>query len=137
MDIWSKLKRSEVMGKIKGKNTKPEMILRSHLFKQGFRFRVHKKDLPGNPDIVLSKYRTVIFVHGCFWHFHKDCKEGRIPSSNSTFWENKLQYNIKRDIENIEVLQKKLWKVYVVWECEIEKHLETTMTKLINNIKSN
>ncbi|MBA7581637.1 Very short patch repair protein [subsurface metagenome] len=85
MDIWSKQKRSEVMSKIRGKNTKPELILRSQLFRQGFRFRIHQKDLPGKPDIVLPKYRTVIFVHGCFWHYHKDCREGRIPSTNSKF----------------------------------------------------
>lgn len=115
------------MSRIKGKNTKPEMILRSELFKQGFRFRIHQKDLPGKPDIVLPKYETAIFVHGCFWHYHKDCREGRIPSTNSKFWKEKLQRNISKDEENIKALRKEKWKVHVVWECEIEKHLEQTL----------
>jgi len=131
MDIWSKEKRSEVMSKIRGKNTKPEIILRSQLFKKGFRFRIHKKDLPGKPDIVLSKYKTVIFVHGCFWHYHKDCKEGRIPSTNSKFWKEKLLKNIDRDERYIKELQALGWNVRVIWECEIEKNLDETISKLI------
>jgi DNA mismatch endonuclease (patch repair protein) len=136
MDIWSKQKRSEVMSKIRGKNTKPEMILRSQLFRQGFRFRVHQKDLPGKPDIVLAKYKTVIFVHGCFWHYHKDCREGRIPSTNSKFWREKLLKNVEKDEKHIEVLKETGWKVIVVWECEIEKYLEQTLEKLIIKIRS-
>jgi DNA mismatch endonuclease (patch repair protein) len=135
VDIWSKQKRSEVMSRIKGKNTKPEMILRSELFKEGFRFRVHQKDLPGKPDIVLPKYQTAIFVHGCFWHYHKDCREGRIPSTNSKFWKEKLYRNISKDEANIKALKKDKWKVHVVWECEIEKHLERTLKKLTSKIK--
>ncbi len=135
MDIWSKPERSEVMSRIRGKNTKPEMILRSQLFKQGFRFRVHQKDLPGKPDIVLPKYRTVIFVHGCFWHYHKDCREGRIPTTKSKFWTEKLQRNISKDEANIKALRKDKWKVQVIWECDIEKNLEKTMKKLITKIK--
>lgn len=133
MDIWSKQKRSEVMSRIRGKNTKPEMILRSELFRQGFRFKVHLKTLPGKPDIVLPKYQTVIFVHGCFWHYHKDCREGRIPSTNSKFWREKLQRNIRKDKANIKALKKDKWKVQVVWECEIEKHLELTMKKVVSS----
>ncbi|KXH85111.1 very short patch repair endonuclease [Chryseobacterium kwangjuense] len=136
MDIWSKEKRSEVMSKIRGKNTKPEMILRSQLFMKGFRFRIHKKDLPGKPDIVLPKYKTVIFVHGCFWHYHKDCREGRIPSTNSKFWQEKLSKNIDRDEKYIKELQQLGWKVIVIWECEIEKNIEDTLEKLIVNIKN-
>lgn len=135
MDIWSKQKRSEVMSRIRGKNTKPEMILRSHLFRQGFRFRVHQKDLPGNPDIVLPKYQMAIFVHGCFWHYHKDCREGRIPSTNSKFWKEKLERNVNRDKANIKALRKGSWKVHVVWECEIEKHLEETLKKITSKLK--
>ena len=134
MDIWTKEKRSDVMSKIGSKNTKPELILRSALFKKGFRFRVHRKDLPGKPDIVLTKYQTIIFVHGCFWHYHKDCREGRIPSTNTNFWKTKLIKNIEKDERNIKVLQEMGWKVIVVWECEIEKHFEktiNTVTKLI------
>ena len=130
MDIWSKQKRSEVMSKIREKDTKPEMILRSQLFKQGFRFRIHRKALPGKPDIVLPKYKAVIFVNGCFWHYHKNCKEGRIPSTNSKFWRDKLNRNINRDNANIKALEKENWKVFVIWECEIEKHFESTIKKL-------
>jgi DNA mismatch endonuclease, patch repair protein len=131
VDIWSKQKRSEVMSRIRGKNTKPEMILRSKLFQKGFRFRVHQRDLPGKPDIVLPKYQTAIFVHGCFWHYHKDCREGRIPSTNSKFWKEKLRRNIAKDKANIKELRKDNWNVFVIWECEIERHLDQTMRKLL------
>lgn len=135
MDIWSKEKRSEVMSKIRGKNTKPEMILRSELFKLGFRFRVHQKDLPGKPDIVLPKYKTAIFVHGCFWHYHKDCREGRIPTSNSKFWTEKLQRNISKDEANIKALRKAKWKVIVVWECDIENRLGKVFNYIQKSLK--
>lgn len=137
MDIWSKEKRSEVMSKIKGKNTKPELILRSRLFKQGFRFRVHQKDLPGKPDIVLPKYRTAIFVHGCFWHYHKDCREGRIPSTKSAFWKTKLEGNRAKDQRNTELLRKLGWRVLTVWECEIEKDINQVVELLSKKLKSN
>jgi DNA mismatch endonuclease (patch repair protein) len=136
MDIWTKEKRSEVMSRIRGKNTKPETILRSHLFRNGFRFRLHRSDLPGKPDIVLPKYKAVIFVHGCFWHYHQDCKEGRIPSSNSSFWKAKLGGNIKRDKKNLDLLQRKGWKTIVVWECEIEKDLDHISNKVIKMLVS-
>ena len=111
------------------------MILRSELFKLEFRFRVHRNDLPGKPDIVLPKYNVIIFVHGCFWHFHQQCSEGRIPSTNSGFWRNKLQKNISRDDVNIKALTNDGWKVSVVWECEIENHLNRTIRKLILELK--
>lgn len=130
MDIWSKQKRSDVMSKIRSKDTKPEKILRSKLFREGFRFRLHKKYLPGKPDIVLSKYNTIIFVHGCFWHYHKDCREGRIPDTNSKFWKEKLYKNVEKDKKHQEACEKLGWKVLVIWECEIEKKLNTIM-KLI------
>lgn len=135
MDIWTKEKRSDVMSKIGSKNTKPELILRSALFKKGFRYRVHRKDLPGKPDIVLPKYKTIIFVHGCFWHYHKDCREGRIPSTNSNFWKTKLLKNVEKDEKNVKSLQEMGWKVMVVWECELEKHLEEILEKLVSEIK--
>lgn len=131
MDIWPKEKRSEVMKKIKGKDTKPEKTLRSALFSKGYRFRIHRKDLPGNPDIVLSKYKTAIFVHGCFWHYHEGCREGRIPSTNTEFWNNKLSKNIVRDKRNIKSLEESGWKVIVIWECEIEKNITESISKLI------
>jgi len=130
VDIWSKKKRSEVMSRIRGKNTKPEKILRGHLFKQGFRFRLHQNNLPGKPDIVLTKYRTVIFVHGCFWHYHRQCREGRIPSTNSNFWREKLFKNIKKDKANSSALKKQNWKVITVWECEIEGQLSLVLNMI-------
>ncbi|WP_243751582.1 very short patch repair endonuclease [Niastella caeni] len=123
------------MAKIKGKNTKPERLLRSALFRLGLRYRIHVKKLPGTPDIVLAKYKTAIFVHGCFWHYHKDCREGRVPSSNSKFWKEKLERNIKKDKINIDALELAGWNVIVVWECEIEKQLEMTLNKIVSNLK--
>src|SRR5690554_557805 len=97
MDIWDKEKRSEVMSKIRSKNTRPEMILRKALFARGFRYRVNDRRLPGTPDIVLPKYRTVVFVHGCFWHGHDGCKYASIPKTNTEFWVDKITTNKKRD----------------------------------------
>lgn len=136
MDIWSKEKRSEVMSKIRGRNTKPEMILRSKLFKEGFRFRVHQKNLPGKPDIVLQKYKTVIFVHGCFWHYHKYCKEGRIPLSNIDFWKTKLGKNVQRDDQHKLQLEKIGWHVITIWECEIENKMDAVLINIIQTLKS-
>lgn len=119
------------MKKIKGKDTKPEKILRSALFRKGFRFRIHRKDLPGKPDIVFPKYRTAIFVNGCFWHYHEDCNEGRIPSTNTEFWKNKLLKNVEKDKRNIASLKESGWKVIVIWECDIEKNFDETLLKLI------
>lgn len=130
MDIWSKKKRSEVMSKINSKNTKPEILLRSALHNLGYRFRIHKKDLPGKPDIVLPKYNTIIFVHGCFWHFHKDCSEGRIPSSNTDYWKNKLLNNVARDKNHVQSCKTLGWKVAVLWECEIENDIDQVILKL-------
>jgi len=136
MDIWSKTKRSEVMKKIKGKDTKPEKTLRSALFRKGFRFRIHRNDLPGKPDIVFPKYKTVVFVNGCFWHYHEDCREGRIPSTNTEFWKNKLSKNIERDKRNIASLKESGWNVIVIWECEIEKNLDQIILQLTHNLNN-
>lgn len=134
MDIWSKEKRSDVMSKIRSKDTKPEMMLRSILHRLGFRFRVHKKGLPGKPDIVLPKYGAAIFVHGCFWHLHADCREGRIPSSNKAYWKEKLEKNVARDQKHQKDLRELGWRVMIVWECEIEKSTEETVSKVLNFI---
>lgn len=109
------------MGRIHSKDTKPEMIVRSILHRIGYRFRLHNEDLPGKPDIVLSKYHTVIFVHGCFWHRHKNCPDATIPKTNIAFWENKLNQNVERDKRNQMALQQLGWKILVVWECETTK----------------
>lgn len=117
-DIYTKQKRSEVMSRIASANTKPEMVVRSLLHRSGLRFRIHRTDLPGKPDVVLKKHRTVIFVHGCFWHGHT-CKKGRsLPKSNSDFWQKKIRDNVARDQRNKEELKKKGWSVLEIWECE-------------------
>lgn len=117
-DTLSKEERSRVMAKVKSRDTKPEKKVRSLLFSLGFRFRLCQKNLPGKPDIVLKKYRTVIFVHGCFWHGHKNCKNARIPKSNVEFWKNKIERNKQRFAEVSRQLQEQGWKVVVIWECE-------------------
>ena len=121
MDKFSKKKRSEIMSKVKGINTGPEKKVRSLLHSMGYRFRLHKKDLPGNPDMVLKKYKTVIFVNGCFWHQHENCKSGRLPKSNIEFWSEKLKKNVIRDEKNYNSLKSSGWNVLVLWECQIKK----------------
>ena len=113
--------RSRNMSAIKSKNTKPEIEVRKLLHSLGYRFRLHRKDLPGTPDIVLPKYKTVIFVHGCFWHRHENCKYASIPKTRTEFWENKFKENIERDKKTQEKLQNLGWKTKIVWECEIKK----------------
>ena len=112
--------RSRNMSAIKSKNTKPEIIVRKLLHSMGYRFRLHKKDLPGSPDIVLPKYKTVIFVHGCFWHRHHNCKFATTPKTRTEFWENKFKENIERDIKNQNKLKNLGWKSRIIWECEIK-----------------
>jgi len=118
MDTLTKEKRSWNMSRIKGKNTRPELIVRSLLHRAGFRFRIHRKDLPGKPDIVLPKHNTVIFVHGCFWHRHKDCKFAYAPKSRLSFWNEKFTGTLERDRRHIEQLNEMGWRVEVIWECE-------------------
>lgn len=109
------------MAAIKGKDTTPEMIVRRYLFSRGLRYRVHVRKLPGNPDIVLPKYKSLIFVDGCFWHGHEGCRYFRMPRSNVEFWRQKINRNVARDIRNEKELKTLGWKVYRVWECEIRK----------------
>ena len=111
--------RSYNMSRIRNKDTKPEMIVRSMLHRLGYRFRLHRKDIPGNPDIVLPKYRTVIFVHGCFWHRHPGCKYAYSPKTRVEFWEKKFADNVRRDREVKELVTKAGWKYFVIWECGI------------------
>jgi DNA mismatch endonuclease, patch repair protein len=117
-DVVDKATRSRMMSGIRGKDTKPEIIVRKALHKAGYRFRLHRKDLPGNPDIVLPKYRTVIFVHGCFWHGHM-CKNFKWPKTRPEFWREKIEGNIERDKRDIAALEALGWNVKVIWECEI------------------
>ena len=137
MDVWSKEKRSEVMSKIRSKNTRPELALRKLLYKKGYRYRLFNKNLPGKPDIILSKYKTVIFVHGCFWHYHKECREGRIPNTNSAYWKTKLSKNVDRDEKNKQALTDASWKVITIWECEIEKQIEKVLKIIERSLNKN
>lgn len=118
-DIYSKEKRSKIMSKIRGKETKPEIIVRKFLFSEGFRYRINDERYHGKPDLVLPKYKTVIFIHGCFWHCHEDCKASKLPKTNAAFWEKKIYDNVARDRKNIEKLKDEGWNVIVVWQCEI------------------
>ncbi len=126
--------RSYNMSRIKSKDTKPEEKVRKHLFAQGFRYRKNVRKLPGCPDIVLPKYKTVVFVQGCFWHMH-DCGRFHWPASNQKYWEPKIRRNVERDQTNKEQLQALGWKVLTVWECELKKKVfEPTMKELVNSI---
>lgn len=125
-DKLSPEKRSWNMSHIKGKDTGIEVKVRTRLHHDGFRYRKNVKELPGKPDVVFSKYKTVLFIHGCYWHGH-DCKEAHIPKSNSKFWKNKFQRNIDNDKKHYEELTALGWNVIVVWECEIEKDLDSVV----------
>jgi DNA mismatch endonuclease, patch repair protein len=118
VDLFSEEKRSWIMSRVKGRNTKPEILVRSIIFRMGYRFRLHKRDLPGTPDIVLPRHGKVIFVHGCFWHGHRGCLRSKRPENNKLFWDKKIDGNIKRDELYCLQLRELGWKILVVWECE-------------------
>ena len=121
-DTFDAQKRSEIMSKVHGKNTTPELKVRKILFSLGFRYRLHRDDLPGKPDIVMPKYNVVIFVNGCFWHGCPNCKHAQIrPKNNADYWNKKLDRNIQRDRINYEKLKELGWRVLVIWECTIKK----------------
>ena len=122
-DRWSTDKRSEVMSHIRSKDTVPERLIRCALHRRGFRFRLHDKGLPGHPDLVFRKHGAVVFIHGCFWHQHRACRDGRIPDSRQEYWEPKLKRNVERDALAQERLQQLGWRVYVLWECEVREDL--------------
>lgn len=137
MDNHTKSQRSYNMSRIRSTNSKPEEVVRKYLFSQGFRYRKNDKRYPGKPDIVLPKYKTVIFVHGCFWHMH-DCGRFVWPSSNVEYWEKKINRNVDRDKEHTEKLQADGWKVLTVWECELnKKNSDQTLIRLVSDIKKN
>ncbi|MBK7908771.1 very short patch repair endonuclease [Candidatus Pollutiaquabacter sp.] len=130
-DIFTKRKRSQIMASISGKETKPEISVRSFLFRQGFRFRKNVKTLIGKPDIVLPKHQTINFIHGCFWHGH-NCKRGTKPTSNIEFWNSKIQGNIDRDKKTTSQLKKIGWRVITIWDCELKnkERFDSSMKKL-------
>ena len=131
-DTITKEERSKLMSHIHSKDTTVEVRVRKYLFAQGFRFRVNDKRYEGRPDIVLPKYKTIIFIHGCFWHAHSNCKVSHIPKSNSSYWIVKLQKNVERDIKHKQALESQGWRVITLWECEINKDFENTMNRLTN-----
>lgn len=136
MDVHNKETRSYNMSRIKGKKTKPEEIVAKYLFSQGFRYRRNVKKLPGTPDIVLKKYKTVIFVNGCFWHMHEGCKYFVWPKDNAEFWKNKLLANKERDEKEQEDIEELGWKVIVVWECQLKRAArERTLNWLVEKIR--
>lgn len=118
-DKFTAAKRSKIMSAIHGKDTKPEVAVRSYLFRRGFRFRKNDKRYPGHPDVVLPKWRAVVFVNGCFWHQHEGCKHRRVPKSNVEYWSAKLERNRERDVAQKAALEAMGWRVIVVWECEL------------------
>lgn len=132
-DVFTKEKRSEVMGKIRSANTKPELIVRRYLFATGFRYRLHDKKLAGKPDIVLPKYKTVINIHGCFWHGHRkiNCKDSRLPKSNLEYWKNKIASNQQRDFNNGKFLRKSGWNLITVWSCQLDANKKSDTLKAI------
>lgn len=137
-DKLDKKTRSYIMSRVKGTNTRPEIIVKKLIHSIGLRYRNKKYDLPGTPDIVLPKYRCAIFVNGCFWHQHKKCGSNVLPKSNKKYWKNKLHGNIKRDKVNLHVLKRLNWKPIVVWECELKNiaKLQKRLTTLLLEMKS-
>ena len=125
------------MSHVRGKDTKPEVMVRQFLFAQGFRYRLYRKDLPGKPDIVLPKYKTVIFINGCFWHGHSGCKYATIPEANHDFWLAKISGNIERDKSNHAKLFELGWKVIEIWQCELKpKFRELTLNNLLTELRN-
>lgn len=134
-DNRSKEQRSYNMKQIRSKNTGPELLVRKFLFSHGYRYRLNVKKIVGKPDIVLKKYNTIIFINGCFWHGHKNCKNAKTPQNNGAFWINKIQTNSKRDKKNISTLKKDGWKICVIWECQLtKKNIDKTLSKLSSNL---
>ncbi len=135
-DVFTPAQRSAVMAKVHSRDTKPEILVRSLIHRMGFRFRLHNKRLPGNPDIVLPRHKKIVFVHGCFWHQHEGCPHAARPASNVDYWNKKLDGNLRRDKINLEKLEAMGWRVLVIWECETrnrEQLLGTLRQFLVNS----
>ncbi|MGR6739420.1 very short patch repair endonuclease [Pseudomonas chlororaphis] len=137
-DFLSPKERSERMARIKGSNTRPEIALRKVLHRLGMRYRLHGSGLPGKPDLVFARYKTVVFVHGCFWHRHSNCSIATTPKSNTAFWVEKFEKNVARDERNISLLKEAGWRVFVIWECEVgsSRKAEATGERLAGLIRS-
>ncbi len=136
-DVHDKATRSYNMSRIRAKNTRPEMLVRHFLHAQGFRYKLHDKKLPGKPDIVLPKYKTVIFIHGCFWHGHKSCKYFVVPKTRTKWWLNKINSNIANDTKAEKALKKEGWKIINLWECDLRPiKIEMTFSRLSKKLAS-
>lgn len=134
-DVHDKATRSYNMSQIRSRNTKPEMLVRKFLHGQGFRYKLHDKKLPGKPDIVLPKYKTVIFIHGCFWHGHKNCKYFVVPKTRTDWWLNKINTNASNDLKAIKTLKKEDWRIINLWECELKPiKVAKTLAKLLKRL---
>ena len=134
-DVLTKEQRSFNMSRIRNKNTRPEILVRSIVHRMGYRYALHRKDLPGHPDMVLTKHHKIIFVHGCFWHMHK-CRYGKVkPATNAKFWKTKREGNVARDKRNLRRLRKDGWKILVIWECQTRntKKLIDKLSKFLNS----
>jgi len=134
-DVHSKETRSYNMSRIKGKDTKPEMLVRRFLHGQGYRYRLHVRTLPGKPDIVLPKYKTLIFIHGCFWHGHEGCRYYVVPKTRTEWWLNKINRNIENDTKAVKALKKEGWKIITLWECGLKTAtIDKTLPKLLKKL---
>ncbi|WP_345270558.1 very short patch repair endonuclease [Nibrella viscosa] len=134
-DVHTSEQRSYNMSRIRSKDTNPEIVVRKFLFSMGFRYRLHDSKLPGKPDIILPKYKTAIFVHGCFWHNHEGCKRANLPKSNLDYWIPKIERNKKRDVENQAKLAALGWHIIVIYECQLKaKVLSDTLNKVVNEL---
>lgn len=136
MDVVDSAARSRMMAGIRSKDTKPELTVRKYLHARGFRYRLHTRQLPGSPDLVLPKYRVAVFVHGCFWHRHHDCRYTTMPTSNADKWDLKFRQNIERDARTKTALEASGWRVIVVWECELRKDALNRLDRLSREIVS-
>ena len=138
VDRLTKEKRSWNMSRIRGKDTQPELAVRSLLHQMGYRFRLHRRDLPGTPDIVLPKYRTAVFVQGCYWHRHEGCRYAYTPKSRVAFWQKKFRENVERDQKAVKALKEMGWRVVIIWECETknEEELKRLLKKKFRHTES-
>lgn len=135
-DVLSEEQRHKCMSNVKSKNTRPEIMVRRFLFTNGYRFRLHRKDLPGNPDIVLPKHKVAIFINGCFWHGHRNCRFATLPVNNRDFWKSKIDGNIERDKNNIAKLKELGWHVIEIWQCQLKpKNKDITLKKLLTELR--
>ena len=134
VDVVSPANRSRMMAGIKGNNSQPELLVRRLLFASGYRFRLHRRDLPGNPDIVMTRRKIAIFVHGCFWHLHQGCRFAKMPATRPEFWRAKLEANVQRDRRSIDELRVMGWRVLCVWECSTRD--ATLLADLQNSLRS-